>query len=62
MNLSFHSDPNIGDFAMETRWQPMTSTHNRYLDINESPAMQNNLYSHRYQVWNNLFPIENRCR
>lgn len=56
------SDPNIGDYAPITEWQPMTVDNNEYYDINECPSMRRNLYKQRYRVWNKLFPIENRCR
>lgn len=48
------SDPHINNID----WTPLNDQNRRYLNIDESLLIENDMFKERYALWDELFPIE----
>ncbi|CAD7085435.1 unnamed protein product [Hermetia illucens] len=58
-NFAHTSDPNnpSDEYLRNTHWTPFNTKQEQYLDIGEDLEMKHHLYSDRFNVWDNLFPL-----
>lgn len=61
-NFAQFGDPNIAfdPILKDIKWRPNGYKYKKtnYLDIDVNMTMQENLYSDRYKIWDNLFPLK----
>ncbi|XP_063834269.1 carboxylic ester hydrolase-like [Ostrinia nubilalis] len=61
-NFARNGDPNPSGSSSELgslHWPAMTPATRRYLRVGSSLDVRENLFEHRFRVWNRLYPIEN---
>ncbi|KRT84620.1 esterase, partial [Oryctes borbonicus] len=51
--------PRHSSILNNVRWKPYSKKSPKYLEIGDDLEMKENLYEHRYRVWEKLFPLSN---
>lgn len=61
-NFAQYGDPNnaLDPLLKDIKWRPngLKLKKTSYLEIDVSMTMKENLYSDRYKIWDNLFPLK----